>query len=68
MLWRILLILVVAMVIGISGCAKKEEPDQPAKTVDELKAEAEKDITEENLDEELDKLEAEVEADVMAEE
>lgn len=70
MFWRIVLIAVIALVIGISGCSKKEEPaDQPAaQSVDEMKTEAEKEITAENLDAELDKMEAEIEADVTAEE
>lgn len=54
---RVLLIAVAAAMISLSGCSKKSEPAAPAKV----------EITEENLDSQLDKLEAEIEADIAAE-
>ena len=57
MMVRILLVLVAAAVITMTGCTKKSEPAAPA----ELK------VTEENLDSELDKMEEQIEADIAAE-
>jgi outer membrane murein-binding lipoprotein Lpp len=56
---KVLLIAVAAAMIALTGCSKKSEPAPPA---------AEVEITEENLDSELDKLEAEIDADIAAEE
>lgn len=67
MIWRIFLVVIAAVAIGLAGCSKKEEPAEPVKTADELKAEADKEITQENLASELDKMEAEIEADAAAE-
>ncbi len=58
MVLRILLALVAAGLITMGGCSKKSEPAAPAEV----------EITEENLDSELDKLEAQIEADIEAEE
>ena len=58
MVLRILLALVAAALITMGGCSKKSEPAAPAEV----------EITEENLDSELDKLEAQIEADIEAEE
>ena len=58
MFWRVLLVLIAALVIlMMPGCKKKSEPAAPA----EVK------ITEENLDSELDKMEAQIDADIAAE-
>jgi predicted lipoprotein len=57
MILRILLVLVAAAVITMTGCTKKSEPVAPA----EVK------VTEENLDSELDKMEKQIEADIAAE-
>jgi hypothetical protein len=54
---RILLVLVAATMITMTGCTKKSEPAAPA----EVK------VTEENLDSELDKMEKQIEADIAAE-
>ena len=56
MVLRILLALVAASLITMGGCSKKSEPAAPAEV----------EITEENLDSELDKLEAQIEADIEA--
>ena len=61
---RKLLIIFTVMIMGtcwVSGC-KKSEPsaEEAAKTVEEFKAEADDEISKENLDEELKKLEAEM--------
>ena len=58
MVLRMLLALVAAALITMGGCSKKSEPAAPAEV----------EITEENLDSELDKLEAQIEADIKAEE
>ena len=58
MVLRILLALVAAGLITMGGCSKKSEPAAPAEV----------EITEENLDSELDKLEAQIEADIETEE
>lgn len=57
MIARLLLVLIAAVTLGLTGC-KEKEPAEPT----EVK------ITEENLDTELDKMEAEIEADIAAEE
>ena len=53
--------------LGIYGCARKSNspsaPPEETKTAAEYKAEAEKQITEENMSQELNKLEQEVNAD-----
>ncbi len=57
---------VMVLVLGIYGCAKKNPPAsqaEPTKTAAEYKAEADKQITEQNADQELSKLEQEVSAD-----
>ncbi len=54
---------VMIFVLGIYGCGKKNPPAPPAeptKTAAEYKAEADKQITEQNADQELSKLEQEV--------
>ena len=57
MILRILLVLVAALVVTMTGCKKKSEPAVPT----EVK------VTEENLDSELDKMEKQIEADIAAE-
>jgi hypothetical protein len=44
-------------VLGIWGCAKKAPAPRPTKTAADYKAEADKQITEQNASQELDKLE-----------
>ena len=59
MMLRILAIAVVMLAaIMVTGCEKESEPAAPAEV----------EVTEENLDAELDKLEEEIEADIAAEE
>jgi hypothetical protein len=55
----------VVCVLGIFGCSKKPSAAQPAptKTAAEYKAEADKQINEQNMSQELSKLEQEVSAD-----
>ena len=50
---------------GVSGCQKTQEPapQEQTKTAAEYKAEAEKQITSENAEEELDKLEQSINAE-----
>jgi hypothetical protein len=58
---------VIVLVLGIYGCAKKSNPPTaqpaPTKTAAEYKAEADKQINEQNASQELSKLEQEVNAD-----
>ena len=56
--------LIVAMCVAVTlclafvtGCAKKSPPPEQTKTAAEYKAEADKQITQENADKELDNLE-----------
>lgn len=61
---------VILCVLVFSGCEKKEQTpapqEPPAKTEAQYKAEAEKEITEQNVDQELNKLEQEVNTDATA--
>jgi hypothetical protein len=62
----------VLMGLGLTGCKKStDESDtakpQEVKTAQDYGIEAEKDITKENMDEELDKLEKEIEKDIQVE-
>ena len=61
MILRILSILVAAAAVTMGGCSKKE----PAPPVEAEAPEVE--LTEENLDAELDKMEKQIEADIAAE-
>ena len=64
MLCRIFVMVLAVLAIGFGGCGKSEPPvEEPVKTAEEFKAEADKEINAENLDAELDKLEEEIEAD-----
>lgn len=59
-------IVVLICVLGVYGCGKKPAPPaeaEPTKTAAEYKAEADKQITEQNASDELSKLEQEVSAD-----
>ncbi len=57
--------IVIVCVLGVYGCTKKPPAAQPAptKTAAEYKAEADKQINEQNAAQELSKLEQEVSAD-----
>ena len=59
----LILTLMLAMVFTISGCSKKESAPE-VKTETEFKAEAQEQINEENMDEELNRLEKEIESDL----
>ena len=57
-------IIVMVCVLSVCGCSKKSgAPSEPTKTAAEYKAEADKQITEQNASQELAKLEQEVAAD-----
>jgi len=56
------MIVAVCMAVALclafaTGCAKKSQPQEQTKTAAEYKAEAQKEITQENANQELDKLE-----------
>lgn len=64
MLRKIVAVWIVALVsLSLVGCGSSEPAAEPAKTEAEYKAEAEKEITTENVEAELDKLEQEVNLD-----
>lgn len=64
MLRKIVAVWIVALVsLSLAGCGSSEPSAEPAKTEAEYKAEAEKEITTENVEAELDKLEQEVDLD-----
>ena len=58
MILRIVLVLVAAAGLTLGGCRKEPPPAEPQQV----------EITPENLDTELDKMEAEIEAEIAAEE
>ncbi len=71
-MYKKIMALVILLAIGcviLTGCKKKDEikVDDEPKTRTEYDAEAEKDITEKNLDTELEKLEKEIAEDEKAE-
>jgi len=65
------LLVVMLCVVGLAGCRKASEEPPPApeqtKTAAEYEAEAEKEITEENMADELDKLEEAIEEEAAQE-
>ncbi len=66
MLRKIVAVWIVVLVsLSLAGCGSNEPsaPAEPTKTEAEYKAEADKEITTENVDAELDKLEQEVNQD-----
>jgi hypothetical protein len=67
---RRLMVLLLAAGIGlfcVTGC-KKSQPEAAPMSKAEFKAEADKEITEENMTEQLDSLEKEINADTAGEE
>jgi len=58
---------VMVCILSVCGCSKKPDssgaPAEPTKTAAQYKAEADKQITEQNASQELSKLEQEVAAD-----
>ena len=64
-IWIIGTLLVIAVVSGCSDDASPEaEWDPPVKTAEQLEAEAEAQITPDNWQDELDRLEREIEQDM----
>lgn len=68
MFWRILLIALVTLTIGLAGCEKKKEPGMDVPTaVEEVKKEAEAaadEAADVDVEAEVDELEKEIEADM----
>ena len=69
-----MLVIVIAMVVccfWMSGCKKSssepETPQEQVKTTAEYEAEAKKEISKENMAEELDKLQKKIEQDITQE-
>lgn len=73
MLRKMLVIVAVVSIVAfcLSGCKKspsETEPNEPVvKTMAEYEAEAEKEITEENMDAELEKIEKELQKETTEE-
>ena len=74
MLKKILIIMTILFICfgTLTSCKKKSEPPEPAaedvvKTAEEYKAQAEKEITAENMEAELEKLEKELNAELQQE-
>lgn len=73
MFWKIAASWLVVMlcVVGLAGCGKTSNEPPPApeqtKTAAEYEAEAEKEITEENMSDELDKLEQAIDEEAAQE-
>lgn len=67
--WMAVMVLAIAV---IAGCKKETSPTvestEPVKTAEEFKAEADKQITADNLDAELEKMEKDIESDLAVEE
>lgn len=64
--------LTTLMALGLTGCKKSsDESDTPkppeVKTIQDYNSEAEKQITKENMESELDKLEKDIEKDIQVE-
>jgi hypothetical protein len=64
--------LTTLMALGLTGCKKSSEESDTTKppevkTAQDYNSEAEKEITKENMDAELEKLEKEVEKDIQLE-
>jgi len=64
----ILVVIVAALSVCLPGCGKKETPPADTNEVDvksmaEYEAQAKKDINEQNMDAELEKLQESIEAD-----
>ena len=69
-MYKKIIALVVLLAVGcviLTGCKKKDELSVEPKTPEEYKAAAEKEITEKNLDTEMEKLEKELAEDEKAE-
>ncbi|MBE0534944.1 MAG: hypothetical protein IH624_04680 [Phycisphaerae bacterium] len=62
----VLLLAACLALLGMTGC--KKSPEETLKTKAQFKAEADKEITEENMAEHLDSLEKDIEADMGDEE
>lgn len=69
MLRKVLVLCVSAVMClaWLAGCKKSSSETETVKTEAEYKAEAEKDISKENMDEELAKIEKEMEEDLKEE-
>jgi hypothetical protein len=61
------LMLVAIILAGCGEEPERDQPEAPAKTMEEYRQEAAEEITAENVEQELDKLEKEIDADVAAE-
>ncbi len=69
-LYIIAAVMLVVLATGFSGCSKRSEPaaaEETVKTEQELQQEAQQDITADNMDEELTKLEEEIDSEIASE-
>ena len=61
------IIMTFVLLFGIAGCKKKSDEPGQIKTQAEYKSQAEEEITEDNMEAELNELEKELEAEITAE-
>ena len=69
MVRKLLVMFLVIMLLGFAGCKKsseEQEQSESVKSMAEFEAEARETIDEENLSDELSKLEKEIESDIKA--
>jgi curli biogenesis system outer membrane secretion channel CsgG len=61
------IIVAFLLIFGLPGCKKKSEQPTAVKTEAQYQAQAQKEITEDNMDAELQKIEKDLDADINAE-
>ncbi len=59
----LLIIFMLIMTCGLAGCKKKSTETETTKVPEQYQKQAEEEITEENMDEELENIEQELEAE-----
>lgn len=68
-MWRIMVSVLLAAMLGLAavGCKKEPAGSEEVKTMEEYQTEAEQEITEENMDEELQQIESSIEQETSQE-
>ena len=66
MLRKILTIAVILTLVIVFGCKKTEKPSAAPSTTTVFQKQAEKEVTEKNMDQQLEKIEKEIKTDVNA--
>jgi hypothetical protein len=70
MLTRAVIFTAVALMITLSGCRRRPVPEaqeQTVKTEEQMRSEAQKEITSDNLDEQINRMEQSIDADIQTE-